>query len=85
MAKKHRNGAPPRQRGSGQASLQANLIAHAVAGAQPEPVAIGHVTPAGGNLFADLGFEPEDAARMLAELEQEAAGLRAKPVDRAKH
>lgn len=25
-----------------------------------------HITPAGGNVFLDLGFEPEEAARMLA-------------------
>lgn len=31
-----------------------------------EPV-ISHITPAGGNIFADLGFEPEEAARLLAE------------------
>ena len=26
-----------------------------------------HVTPVGGNIFADLGFEPKEAARLLAE------------------
>lgn len=26
-----------------------------------------HITPAGGNIFADLGFEPEEAAALLAE------------------
>lgn len=25
-----------------------------------------HITPADGNVFLDLGFEPEEAARMLA-------------------
>ena len=29
--------------------------------------AITHITPAGGNVFADLGFNPDDAARFLAE------------------
>ena len=28
---------------------------------------ITHVTPVGGNIFADLGFEPEEAAKLLAE------------------
>lgn len=27
-------------------------------------VKIRHVTPAGGNVFADLGFEPEEAAKL---------------------
>lgn len=31
-----------------------------------EPI-ITHVTPVGGNIFADLGFEPDEAARLLAE------------------
>lgn len=26
-----------------------------------------HVTPAGGNVFLDLGFEPEEAARLKAD------------------
>lgn len=26
-----------------------------------------HITPAGGNIFADLGFEPEEAASLKAE------------------
>ena len=26
-----------------------------------------HITPVGGNIFADLGFEPGEAARLLAE------------------
>ncbi|MDP2783335.1 MAG: XRE family transcriptional regulator [Sulfurimicrobium sp.] len=26
-----------------------------------------HITPVGGNVFADLGFEPEEAAALLAE------------------
>ncbi|MEY3200735.1 MAG: hypothetical protein RIR70_285 [Pseudomonadota bacterium] len=29
-----------------------------------------HITPVGGNIFADLGFEPEEAARLLAETDQ---------------
>ena len=28
---------------------------------------ITHVTPVGGNIFADLGFEPEEAAALKAE------------------
>jgi len=28
---------------------------------------ITHVTPVGGNIFADLGFRPEEAAKLLAE------------------
>lgn len=26
-----------------------------------------HITPVGGNVFADLGFEPEEAAKLLAD------------------
>ncbi len=26
-----------------------------------------HITPVGGNVFADLGFEPEEAAALKAE------------------
>jgi predicted XRE-type DNA-binding protein len=26
-----------------------------------------HITPAGGNVFADLGFEPDEAAALLAD------------------
>lgn len=29
-----------------------------------------HVTPVGGNVFLDLGFEPEEAARLLAEADR---------------
>lgn len=29
-----------------------------------------HVTPVGGNIFADLGFEPKEAARLLAETDR---------------
>ncbi len=29
-----------------------------------------HITPVGGNIFADLGFEPKEAARLLAEADQ---------------
>lgn len=28
---------------------------------------LGHVTPAGANIFADLGFEPGEAVRLLDE------------------
>ena len=28
---------------------------------------ITHITPVGWNVFTDLGFEPEEAARLLAE------------------
>ena len=28
---------------------------------------ITHITPVGGNIFADLGFEPDEAAQLLAE------------------
>jgi predicted XRE-type DNA-binding protein len=34
---------------------------------------IGHVTPAGGNIFLDLGFPPDEAARLLAESNREIA------------
>ncbi len=27
----------------------------------------GHITPAGANIFADLGFDPEEAAKLLKE------------------
>jgi len=27
----------------------------------------GHITPAGANIFADLGFEPEEAVKLLKE------------------
>ena len=30
-----------------------------------------HITPADGNVFLDLGFEPEEAARLLAESDRE--------------
>ena len=36
-----------------------------------------HITPVGGNIFADLGFEPEEAARLLAETEKAIAEKRA--------
>ena len=29
-----------------------------------------HVTPVGGNIFADFGFEPKEAARLLAETDR---------------
>lgn len=28
---------------------------------------LGHITPAGANIFADLGFAPEEAAKLLEE------------------
>ncbi len=28
---------------------------------------LGHITPAGANIFADLGFEPDEAVRLLEE------------------
>lgn len=28
---------------------------------------IKHVTPAGGNIFSDLGFEPDEAEKLLVE------------------
>lgn len=34
---------------------------------------IGHVTPADGNIFLDLGFPPDEAARLLAESNREIA------------
>lgn len=36
---------------------------------------IGHVTPADGNIFLDLGFEPEEAARLKAESDRDIAQL----------
>ena len=33
----------------------------------------GHITPADGNIFLDLGFPPEEAAAMLAEADREIA------------
>lgn len=29
-----------------------------------------HITPVGSNIFVDLGFEPEEAARLHAETDQ---------------
>ncbi len=34
---------------------------------RPAESIITHVTPVGGNIFADLGFEPDEAAKLLAE------------------
>ena len=28
---------------------------------------LGHITPAGANIFADLGFEPDEAVQLLEE------------------
>jgi predicted XRE-type DNA-binding protein len=36
-------------------------------------MAINHVTPADGNIFLDLGFEPDEAERLLAESERQIA------------
>lgn len=33
----------------------------------------GHITPADGNIFLDLGFPPEEAAEMLAQADREIA------------
>ena len=52
-----------------------SLIAGAVVGVGlwlatrdgPAESIITHVTPVGGNIFADLGFEPDEAAKLLAE------------------
>ena len=30
-------------------------------------VKLGHITPAGANIFAELGFEPDEAAKLLSE------------------
>jgi predicted XRE-type DNA-binding protein len=38
-----------------------------------KPSIIEHTTPADGNVFLDLGFEPEEAAKMLAEAERQYA------------
>ena len=35
------------------------------------PSIIEHTTPADGNVFLDLGFEPEEAARLLAKAEKQ--------------
>lgn len=37
------------------------------------PSIIEHTTPADGNVFLDLGFEPEEAARLLAKAEKQYA------------
>lgn len=36
-----------------------------------------HVTPADGNIFLDLGFEPEEAERMKADVDRQVQGYRA--------
>ncbi|NDV52262.1 hypothetical protein [Salipiger sp. PrR003] len=33
----------------------------------PDPIVIEHVTPSGGNVFADLGFPPAEAKALKAE------------------
>lgn len=33
-------------------------------------VGVEHVTPVGGNVFLDLGFPPEEAAALLAEVDR---------------
>lgn len=37
------------------------------------PSWVGHETPADGNIFLDLGFPPDEAARLLAESNREIA------------
>lgn len=37
-----------------------------------------HVTPAGGNVFADLGFPPDEAAALLAESDRKIAEAKTK-------
>ena len=32
-----------------------------------------HITPVGGNIFAELGFEPKEAVRLLAETDRPCA------------
>lgn len=44
-----------------------------VAGQRETSSCVGHVTPAGGNIFLDLGFPPDEAARLLAESNREIA------------
>ena len=44
-----------------------------VAGQSETPGWVGHVTPADGNIFLDLGFPPDEAARLLAESHREIA------------
>lgn len=48
--------------------------------------AIGHVTPVGGNVFADLGFPPEAAARLKAEADTKIdAALAARAAEASKY
>lgn len=44
-----------------------------VTGQSETPSWVGHVTPADGNIFLDLGFPPDEAARLLAESNREIA------------
>lgn len=44
-----------------------SILRKLTSGREEEEPVISHVTPTGGNIFADLGFEPEEAARLLAE------------------
>lgn len=44
-----------------------------VAGQTGTQGCVGHVTPADGNIFLDLGFPPDEAARLLAESNREIA------------
>lgn len=44
-----------------------------VAGRSETPGCVGHVTPADGNIFLDLGFPPDEAARLLADSNREIA------------
>lgn len=42
-----------------------NTTAQAATPAMTQDSLAGHITPAGGNVFADLGFEPAEAAALL--------------------
>lgn len=44
-----------------------------VTGQSETPGWVGHVTPADGNIFLDLGFPPDEAACLLAESNREIA------------
>ncbi len=44
-----------------------------VTGQSETPAWVGHVTPADGNIFLDLGFPPDEAARLLAGSNREIA------------
>lgn len=47
---------------------------------------ISYITPAGGNVFADLGFPPEEAERLKRETDKEISDeLLRKSVDSIRH